>query len=139
MSIGDLLGKEGSYYRLLTRKERVYGEEVGRILKNIARTIQRRWIKRLGEEPCTRILDSLQQIETFYLARHYPEALQQIVGTCELIFERQVHRYNSTQEIGLRFLRELRDQNAALGNKVYWEECLVSIYELDLICAATTV
>jgi len=72
-----------------------------------------------------------------YGERQYVESLRQVVAVCDLLFGREYHRYNDFQVVGRKFLHELMSQNEALGNRVYWEECLLSIYGLSLIFAAT--
>ncbi|OGV62477.1 MAG: hypothetical protein A3K19_33515 [Lentisphaerae bacterium RIFOXYB12_FULL_65_16] len=139
VSLGDLLGEQGSFYRLLNREERVYGEEVRRLLTRMGKAVDRRWKPKLGTDTATRTMDGLKRVDSLYGEKRYPEALREVVGVCDLLFGPEIHRYNHTQEIGRRFLHELLSQNEVLGNRVYWEECLVSIYELDLIFHATDV
>ena len=54
-----------------------------------------------------------------------------------MVFGQEFHRYNETQAVGRKFLRELLEQNEALGNRIYWEECLLSIYGFYLVFNAT--
>jgi len=82
-------------------------------------------------------VESLKQIETFYAEKRYLETLREVVSVSDLLFGQKYHRYNETQEVGHRFLHELLSQNEASGNRVYWEESLVSIYALKLIFEAT--
>lgn len=139
VSLGDMLGKQGSFYRLLTREERVYGEEVSRILARMKHIFSKQRKAHFDPAHCTRQIEGLKQIETLYAEKRYLETLRQVVSVSDLLFGPGYHRYHDTQEIGHRFLHELLSQNEALGNRVYWEESLVSIYALKLILEAAQV
>lgn len=137
VSLGDLLGEQGQFYRILTREEKIYGDEVDRIVARISRVLRRHWRSKLGEDRVARIVEGLNRIQTLYDEKHYVEALRQVVAVCDLLFGREYHRYNDMQAIGRKFLHELLAQNEALGNRVYWEECLLSIYGLYLVFTST--
>jgi len=137
VSLGDLLGKQGQFYRILTLEEKVYGDEVARIISGMNRMLTRRWRSKLGDDLVKQVQDGLKRIQALYDGKQYVEALRQVVAACDLLFGREYHRYNDLQAIGRKFLHELMSQNEALGNRVYWEECLLSIYGLSLIFAAT--
>lgn len=139
VSLADLLGEQGSFYRLLTREERVYGEEVRRILIRLDRTVSRRWKPKIGAGVAGAIAASLRRIEALYGEKRYADALREANAACDTLFGPQIHRYSDMQAVGRKFLHELLAQNEALGSRVYWEECLVSIYALDLIVEATKV
>lgn len=137
VSLGDLLGEQGSFYRLLTREERVYGDEIRRLLTRLARGVERRWAAKLGPDATQAVINGLRTVEQRYGEKQYADALREVVTVSERLFGPQVHRYHEQEEVGRRFIRELQSQNETLGNRVYWEECLVSIYALDLIFSAT--
>ena len=139
VSLGDLLGEQGKFYRLLNREERVYGLEVKRLLSRMGRTINRRWKPKLGEATAGNAIEGFKRIEELYGEKKYPEALDEIVSVSNLLLGQEMHRYNPLQETVRRFLHELKDRNKQLGNRVYWEECLVSIYALSLLFEATQV
>ena len=139
VSLGDLLGEQGKFYRLLNREERVYGLEVRRLLSRMGRTINRRWKPKLGEATAGNAIEGFKRIEELYGEKKYPEALDEIVSVSNLLLGQEMHRYNPLQETVRRFLHELKDRNKQLGNRVYWEECLVSIYALSLLFEATQV
>ena len=137
VSLGDMLGEQGSFYRLLTREERVYGEEVSRILTRMKHIITKN--RKTYPDPvhCARIMEGLNQIETLYSEKRYLETLRAVVSISNLLSGCNTRLHNETQEIGHRFLHELLSQNEASGNRVYWEESLVSIYALKLIFETT--
>lgn len=137
VSLGDLLGEQGRFYRILTREERVYGDEVRRLLARLVRRVERRWTPKLGAGAGAAAVAGLRRVESLYGEKQYADALRQVLGVVECLFGPQVHRYSEFEQVGRRFIRELHSQNEALGNRVYWEECLVSIYALDLLVAAT--
>lgn len=137
VSLGDLLGKQGQFYRILTLEEKVYGDEVVRIIGGMNRMLTRRWRSKFGDDLVAQVQDGLKRIQVLYGEKQYAEALRQVVAVCDLLFGREYHRYNDFQAVGRKFLHELMSQNEALGNRVYWEECLLSIYGLSLIFAAT--
>jgi MFS family permease len=139
VSLGDLLGDRGTFYRLLTKEEKVYGEAVGRLIEEMSRAIHKSWRGKMGDEDVFQVTDGLKTVQSLYLDGQYVDSLRQVVKVSDLLFGKEVHHYNYTQEIGRKFLRELLAQNEAIGNRVYWEECLLSIYELDLIFRATSV
>lgn len=137
VSLGDMLGEQGSFYRLLTHEERVYGEEVSRILNRMTRILSKKRKTNFDPAHCARKVESLKQIEIFYAEKRYLETLREVVSVSDLLFGPKNHRYHETQEVGHRFLHELLSQNEVLGNRVYWEESLVSIYALKLIFETT--
>jgi len=137
VSLGDMIGEQGSFYRLLTHEERVYGEEVSRILTRMTHIISKKRKTNFDPALCARKVESLRQIENYYAEKQYMETLREVVSVSDLLFGQKYHRYNETQEVGHRFLHELLSQNEASGNRVYWEESLVSIYALKLIFEAT--
>ena len=139
VSLGDMLGERGRFYRLLTHEERVYGEEVGRIITRMTHFISKKRKTAIDPAYCARKIENLKQIEAFYAEKRYLETLREVISVSDLLFGPKYHRYNETQETGHRFLHELLSQNEALGNRVYWEESLVSIYALNLIFEATQV
>jgi len=137
VSLGDMLGTQGSFYRLLTHEERVYGEEVSRILTRMTHVISKKRKANIDPVHFARRVEALKQIEDFYATKRYMETLRGVVFFSDLLFAPKDHRYNEAQEVGRRFLHELLAQNEALGNRVYWEESLVSIYALKLIFETT--
>jgi len=137
VSLGDLLGEHGEFYRILTREEKTYGEEVGRIFKYISSALQRRWRAKLSEAVRQQLAEALKNIQVLYAGKRYAEALHGVVAACDMVFGQEFHRYNETQAVGRKFLRELLEQNEALGNRIYWEECLLSIYGFYLVFNAT--
>ncbi|MDD2710940.1 MAG: MFS transporter [Verrucomicrobiae bacterium] len=139
VSVGDLLGEQGRFYRLLTREERVYGEELRRMATRLRRSVEKHWKNKLGEDAVRSILESVRQIEKLYEERRYPEVLRETVVLCDRLFGPEIHRYNEMQAGGRKFLHEILTQNEALGNRVYWEEALVSVYTLWLIFDATEI
>ncbi len=139
VSLGDLLGEQGTFYRLLNHEERVYGLEVRRLLMRMGRAVERRWKPKLGTASAAKAVESFKLIEKLYGEKRYADALREVVAVSDLLFGQEMHRYNPTQETGRRFISELLTRNEALGNRVYWEECLVSIYALSLIFEATQV
>lgn len=139
VSLGDLLGQRGTFYQLLNREEKVYGESVEQMLDEMGRNIHRFWKKKLGESDVQAIRSGFKEVYRLYLDGQYADALRKVVQVCDQLFGPEMHHYNYTQEIGRKFLHELLDQNQATGNQVYWEECLLSIYELDLIVRSTEV
>ncbi|MBI3986103.1 MAG: MFS transporter [Lentisphaerae bacterium] len=139
VSLGDLLGEQGLFYRLLAHEEKIYGDEVSRMLAKMGKAIERRWQTRLGAPNTRGILQGLKRILDLYETRQYAPALKEVVDVSEQLFGLEIHRYNYPQEIGRKFLKELLGQNEALGNRVYWEECLLSIFELNLMFKSTEV
>ena len=81
-------------------EERVYGEEVGRMLGGMARRVRRRWAPRLGPERVESLLDGLRRVEALYTGRHYAEALRAVVWVCDALFGPETHVSNDTQETG---------------------------------------
>lgn len=139
VSLGDMLGEQGSFYRLLTREERVYGEEVSRILTRMKHIITKNRKTHPDPVRCARIMEGLNQIETLYSEKRYLETLREVVSISNLLSGHNTRLHNETQEVERRFLHELLSQNEALGNRVYWEESLVAIYALKLIFATAQV
>jgi MFS family permease len=137
VSLGDLLGEHGQFYKILTREEKVYGDEVGRIFKLINSVLRRRWRSKLNDSLRLQITDGLKSIQDLYNDKKFAEALREVVKVCDLLFGQEFHRYNETQAVGRKFLHELLGQNEALGNRIYWEECLLSIYGFYLVFNAT--
>jgi len=137
VSLGDMLGEQGSFYRLLTREEGVYGEEVNRTMIRMKRVVLKQWKKCFDATQYTTVMEGLERIEARYSERNYLETLREVVAVSDLLFGPKYHRYNDGMETGHRFLHELFSQNEALGNRVYWEESLVSIYALQLMIEAT--
>ncbi|MFH1969154.1 MAG: MFS transporter, partial [Verrucomicrobiota bacterium] len=86
VSLGDLLGKQGQFYRILTREEKVYGDEVDRIIGRMNRMISCRWCSKLGDDLVAQVRNGLKQIQALYGEKQYAQALRQVVAVCDLLF-----------------------------------------------------
>lgn len=137
VSVGDLLGAPGGFYKLLANEEKVYGEEVNKIVTGVIKLINKRWKGKLGGDSADGAIRGFRRISDLYVNGQYADSLKEVVGITEDLFGRGIHKYNYTQEIGRKFIKELLSQNEKQGSKIYWEECLLSIYELGMIFGET--
>lgn len=139
VSLGDLLMQRGSFYKLLLKEEKVYGDHVILLIERIKKIIQKKWKAKFGEEEFVRIENHLDQVLTLYLERKYYESLKTLVITSEIVFGKEAHMYNFTIEIGRKFLSEILTQNEKVGHTVYWEECLLSLFEFTCMVHSTEI
>lgn len=133
VSLADLIGKHGDFYRLLTREERVYGEGVGNILGKTSRKIDKKWRDGLCDEQYRLVKDNVRNIEKYYNEKQYADVLREVVALCSGLFGPQLHKYMEIQEKGITVIREILSQNISGGKVISWEESLVSVYIFELV------